>query len=91
MCGSKKTARSCPSPTACAASPCQAQQGPHGKYNYEYKIGRDRLPGDNVAGNYQIWVLDGNGERDSQTFSFTVPDGQGEVWMSFDQAIGRAR
>ena len=64
----------------------QAQQGPQGKYNYEYKIGRDQLPGGNVAGTYQIWVLDGNGERDSQTFSFTVPDGQGEVWMLFDQA-----
>lgn len=63
-----------------------AQQGPQGKYNYEYKIGRDQLPGGNVAGTYQIWVLDGNGERDSQTFSFTVPDGQGEVWILFDQA-----
>ncbi len=63
-----------------------AQQGPQGKYNYEYKIGRDQLPGGNVAGNYIIWVLDGNGERDSQTFSFTVPEGQGEVWMVFDQA-----
>ena len=30
-------------------------------------------------------LLDGNGERDSQTFTFTVPDGQGEVWMQFDQ------
>jgi uncharacterized protein YraI len=64
----------------------EAQQGPQGKYNYEYKIGRDQLPGGTVAGNYQIWVLDGNGERDSQTFSFTVPEGQGEVWMLFDQA-----
>ena len=44
-----------------------------------------QIPGNNVAGNYAIWVLDGNGERDSQTFSFTVPDGQGEVWMEFDQ------
>ena len=60
----------------------QAQQGPQGKYNYEYKIGRDQLPGNTVAGTYQIWVLDGNGERDSQTFSFTVPDGQGEVWIA---------
>jgi SH3-like domain-containing protein len=64
----------------------QAQQGPQGKYNYEYKIGRDQLPGGSVAGNYRIWVLDGNGERDSQTFSFTVPEGQGEVWILFDQA-----
>lgn len=64
----------------------QAQQGAQGKYNYEYKLGPDQLPGGTVAGNYQIWVLDGNGERDSQTFSFTVPEGQGEVWMLFDQA-----
>ena len=61
------------------------QQGTLGKYNYEYKVGRDQIPGANVAGNYVIWVLDGNGERDSQTFSFSVPDGQGEVWMQFDQ------
>jgi uncharacterized protein YraI len=64
----------------------ESMQGAQGKYNYEYKIPRDQLPGGNVAGNYQIWVLDGNGERDSQTFSFTVPEGQGEVWMQFDQA-----
>ena len=64
----------------------EAQQGPQGKYNYEYKVGRDQIPGGTVAGTYQIWVLDGNGERDSQTFSFTVPEGQGEVWMLFDQA-----
>ena len=56
-----------------------------GRYNYEYKIPLDRLPGNNVAGNYTIWVLDGNGERDSKDFSFSVPDGQGEVWMEFDQ------
>jgi hypothetical protein len=63
----------------------QDQGGSLGKYNYEYKIGLDQIPGNNVAGNYVIWVLDGNGERDSQTFSFSVPDGQGEVWMQFDQ------
>jgi hypothetical protein len=38
-----------------------------------------------VAGHYTIWVKDGNGERDSQNFTFTVPDGQGEVWLIFDQ------
>lgn len=63
----------------------EQRQGPNGNYNYEYKIGIDRLGG-SVAGNYSIWVLDGNGERDSQTSNFTVPDGQGEVWMVFDQA-----
>jgi hypothetical protein len=64
----------------------EAMQGALGRYNYEFKIPRDQVPGGTVAGNYQIWVLDGNGERDSQTFSFSVPDGQGEVWMQFDQA-----
>ena len=62
-----------------------SSQGILGNFNYEYKVGLDQIPGNNVAGNYNIWVLDGNGERDSQTFSFTVPDGQGEVWMQFDQ------
>lgn len=61
------------------------QQSGLGKYNYEFKIGIGDIPGNTVAGNYAIWVLDGNGERDSQTFTFTVPDGQGEVWMQFDQ------
>lgn len=63
-----------------------ARSGPKGQYNYEYKISLDRLPGNTVAGNYTIWVLDGNGERDSQNFNFTVPEGQGEVWINFDQA-----
>ncbi|GIV71967.1 MULTISPECIES: SH3 domain-containing protein [Caldilinea] len=63
----------------------QSQQGTLGKFNYEYKIGLSDIPGNNVAGTYAIWVLDGNGERDSQTYTFTVPEGQGEVWMEFDQ------
>lgn len=62
-----------------------SREGPHGKYNYEYKIGLDSIPGSNVAGNYTVFVLDGNGERDSRDFSFTVPDGQGEVYIVFDQ------
>lgn len=61
------------------------QQGTLGKYNYEVKIAPSSIPGNTVAGNYALWVLDGNGERDSQTFTFTVPEGQGEVWMQFDQ------
>ena len=61
------------------------RDGPNGKYNYEHKIPPDTIPG-GVAGNYTIWVLDGNGERDSQSFNFTVPDGQGEVYILFDQA-----
>lgn len=63
----------------------QSQQGTLGRFNYEYKIGLGDLPGNTVAGTYTIWVLDGNGERDSQTYTFTVPEGQGEVWMEFDQ------
>lgn len=62
------------------------RSGPLGEYNYEYSLGASDLPGGNVAGNYTMWVLDGNGERDSQNFSFTVPDGQGLVWMTWDQA-----
>jgi uncharacterized protein YraI len=61
------------------------RDGPNGKYNYEYKVGLDSIPGGTVAGNYTIWVLDGNGERDSQSINFSVPDGQGEIWMLFDQ------
>lgn len=63
----------------------QSSEGPLGRYNYEYKLGVNELPGNTVAGNYTIWVLDGTGERDSQTFNFALPDGHGEVWMQFDQ------
>lgn len=68
------------------SQPLVDQQGTLGKYNYEVKIAPSSIPGNTVAGNYVLWVLDGNGERDSQTFSITVPDGQGEVWMQFDQS-----
>jgi hypothetical protein len=60
-------------------------QGSLGPYNYEYKVAASSIPGNNVAGNYVIYVLDGNGERDSKDFSITVPDGQGEIWIEFDQ------
>jgi len=63
----------------------QDQQGSLGKYNYEVKIAASSIAGGTVAGNYIIWVLDGSGERDSQTFSVSVPEGQGEVWLEFDQ------
>ena len=62
-----------------------SNQGTLGKYNYEYKIGIDQIPGNTVAGNYTMHVLDGNGERDSQDFGFSIPDGQGEVWLTWDQ------
>ena len=63
----------------------QANQNQFGRYNYEYTLGLNQLPGNTVAGNYRGWVLDGNGERDSQDFTFSVPQGQGEVWIQFDQ------
>ena len=59
--------------------------GPHGQYNYDYSIGRDRLPGGTVAGNYTIWVMDGNANRASQNYSFSVPGDQGIVWIIFNQ------
>jgi hypothetical protein len=61
-------------------------QGSLGKFNYEYAIGLDRLPSNNVAGNYTLWVLDGNGERDSRNVTFSVPAGQGQIWIQFDQS-----
>ncbi len=60
-------------------------QGSLGKYNYEYTLGLDKLPGNNVAGNYTLWVLDGNGERDSRNVSFSVPGNSGLIWVQFDQ------
>ncbi|HRW04317.1 MAG TPA: SH3 domain-containing protein [Caldilineaceae bacterium] len=62
-----------------------ASDGALGRYNYEYKIGLDKLPGNTVAGNYTMFVLDGNGERDSQDLNFSVPEGQGEVRVVWDQ------
>jgi hypothetical protein len=62
------------------------RHGPNGPYNYEYSIGTGDLPDKNIAGCYTGWVLDGNGERDSHNFQFCVPEGQGEVWMLFDQS-----
>ncbi len=64
----------------------EKSQGAMGPYNYEYKLGLDQIPDHNVAGNYTMWVLDGNGERDSHDLNFTIPDGQGEVWIDRDQA-----
>lgn len=61
------------------------QEGVLGTYNYEYKVGLGDIPGNNVAGAYTLYVLDGNGERDSQDFTINVPEGQGEVWAKFDQ------
>ena len=62
-----------------------SSQGTLGKYNYEFSLGADKLPGNNVAGNYTLWVLDGNGERDSRNVSFSVPGNSGLIWIKFDQ------
>jgi hypothetical protein len=57
-----------------------------GKYNYEYSMGVDKVPGGTVAGHYRLWVLDGNGERDSRNVEFDVPANSGLIWIQFDQA-----
>ena len=62
-----------------------ASQGALGRYNYEYTLGLDKLPGATVAGGYTLWVLDGNGERDSRNITFSVPANQGLLWIQFDQ------
>jgi uncharacterized protein YraI len=61
------------------------QPSPNGEYNYEYKVSPSSLPGNNVAGSYVLYVLDGNGERDSRDITINVPEGQGEIWIEFDQ------
>lgn len=61
--------------------------GPLGEFNYEYSLGAGDLPGNTVAGAYTIWVLDGNGERDSDVFHFNIDNPQnGLVWIKFDQS-----
>ena len=61
-------------------------QGPQGnKYNYLKAVPLSQVPGGNVAGNYTIFVRDGNGERDSQNYYFSVSGGNGEVWLIFAQ------
>ena len=61
-------------------------RGPQGdKYNYLKAVPLSQVPGGNVSGNYTIFVRDGNGERDSQNFYFSVSGGNGEVWLIFAQ------
>jgi hypothetical protein len=62
-----------------------ASQGSLGRYNYEYSLGIDKLPGNTVAGSYTLWVLDGNGERDSRNVTFSISGNQGLLWIQFDQ------
>ena len=60
--------------------------GPQGRvYHYDRAVPASQLPGGRVAGNYTIWVKDGNGERDSQNQTFTLHGNQGHVWLVFDQ------
>lgn len=62
------------------------QSGQLGEYNYEFSMGTGDLPGNTVQGGYRVWVLDGNGERDSEPFDFTIDNGQnGLLWIKFDQ------
>ncbi len=62
------------------------QSGQLGEYNYEFAVGTGDLPGNTVQGSYRIWVLDGNGERDSEPFDFSIDNGEnGLLWMKFDQ------
>ena len=71
---------------ACAASVTgNPNSGRLGSFNHDCKLSLDKLPDGNVAGNYSGYVIDGNHERDSRDFSFSVPGGQGEVWIRFDQ------
>ncbi len=71
---------------ACAASLVGTPNtGPNGRFNHDCKLSLSQLPDGNVAGNYSGYVIDGNHERDSRDLSFSVPDGQGEVWIQFDQ------
>lgn len=61
-------------------------KGPKGNiYHYTKSVPTSQLPGGNVAGTYTIWVMDGNRERDSQNFQFTLHGNQGLVWLVFDQ------
>ena len=62
-------------------------EGPQGRKVplQQGSVPASQLPGGNVAGNYTIWVKDGNGERDSQNHTFTLHGNDGEVWLIFDQ------
>ena len=61
-------------------------RGPKGdKYHYNKGVPASQLPGGRVAGNYTIWVKDGNNERDSQNHTFTLHGNDGLVWLVFDQ------
>lgn len=75
-----------PIPDSVRSVALTANQGMLGRYNYEFTLSVDKLPGNAVAGSYTLWVLDGNGERDSRDILFGIPANQGLLWIQFDQA-----
>lgn len=82
----KKDGQRLPVPDSVRSSTGAKSQGQLGEYNYQFSLPAGSLPGGTVAGGYTVWVLDGNGERDSEVFTFTIPDGQqGLLWIKFDQ------
>jgi|WetSurMetagenome_2_1015567.scaffolds.fasta_scaffold42431_3 hypothetical protein len=82
----EKDGQKLPVPDSVRSVTGSPSQGTLGKFNYEYVLNLDKLPGNTVAGNYTLWVLDGNGERDSRNVTFSVPPNNGLIWVQFDQA-----
>ena len=82
----EKDGQRLPVPDSVRSKGLQASQGTLGKYNYEFVLSLSQLPGNTVAGNYTLWVLDGNGERDSRDIHFSIAPNQGLLWIQFDQA-----
>lgn len=83
--GLLKDGQAVPVPDSVRSIALEKRDGPLGQFNYEYKVPLSALPGNSVAGNYTMWVIDGEGNRDSQDTSFTVPEGQGDVRVEWDQ------
>ena len=81
----EKDGQRLPIPDSVRSIALESSTGLLGKYNYEYSLGVDKLPGNTVAGHYRLWVLDGNGERDSRNIEFDVPANSGLIWIKFDQ------
>lgn len=75
-----------PGPENVLSTALTANQGPLGKYNWEFAIPAGQLPGGNVGGSYSMHVLDGNRERDSRDFTFSLGNSQGFVWILWDQS-----
>lgn len=80
-----KDGQAVPGPDNVLSIALTANQGPLGKYNWEFAIPASQLPGGSVGGSYMMYVLDGNRERDSRDFTFTLGNNQGFVWALWDQ------